>query len=237
MKRWVLIICGLIISACLSVLLIAGENPAENIMPLRWSIGVSFLTATLAFLWPWLTRIGMDVYPTELHVLVKNLRLTAISNFALGLLLVGFSYLIFGVTFLGWDTSTANDSFASRLGQGLFLGLLMLICLGLGLYAFKNAYNLLWIRQSRLFAALFDRPDTIVWLYETKTTTKHNKLTAQYFVMTKFNDGSSYQITCGSKADVAPIVTCIQRFSPHVVVGYSAAIEAKYLENPAIFRK
>lgn len=237
MKRWVLVICCALLASGMALLLWVGDQPPENITPLRWIFGICAFTSVAAFLWPWLVDFGLTQYPQELRPLVKNLRLTAVSNFGIGILMLAFAWVIFGVIFLGWDPSFYEQTRGLLVAEVLVLVLLLLAVAGLGVFLLKRTVGLIRIRQSKIFRALFDAPDTIVWLYEMTASTRHVQGSVQRFVMVRFNDGSAEQIVCGSKIDTMAVMTCMLQYAPHAVLGYQADWEKRYLENPAAFRR
>lgn len=126
---------------------------------------------------------------------------------------VGFlDVVIFGCTFLGWD-STSNLGLVGV----IFLGALFSICAVLALFCLKNIYNTVGGRARALIQRLLNRPDEISHLHFAISATANVPGSEHGSVTIHFVDGSTHLFQ-GDPVHSARIVECLLQRNPAIQV-------------------
>lgn len=126
---------------------------------------------------------------------------------------VGFlDVVIFGCTFLGWD-STSNLGLVGV----IFLGALFSICAVLGLFCLENIFHTFGGRARALIDRLTNRPQEVTHVQHVVTSTTNVPGSEHGTVSIHFVDGTSH-VFQGDPVHSARIVECLLQRNPAIQV-------------------
>ena len=148
----------------------------------------------------------------DIDLIKYNMAQTRIVQYIVLVCVGGLAFVIFGLTFLGWDPSSNFGLFAA-----IVLGFLFAVCTMLSLFCISNIYNTYGGRARAITQRLLHRPQEIEHVEHVVTMAQGVPGSEHGTVRIQFNDGSSHLFQ-GAPDHAARLVQCLQERHPALLV-------------------